>query len=96
MGKITKKLIAALLAVILSVTMLVISSYAWMIQSTSPQIEGIYVSVGGGNTILLAADMVVEEKGQTYHFPGTFSDILWALHLLFTQFTHIMCRLVSA
>lgn len=76
MGKITKKLIAALLAVLLSVTMLVISSYAWMIRSTSPQIEGIYVSVGGGNTILLAADMVVEENGQTYHFPGTFSDRL--------------------
>lgn len=76
MEKTTKKLIAALLAVILSVTMLVVSSYAWLIQSSSPQVEGMYVSVGGGNTILLAADMTVEADGQIYHFPGSFSDRL--------------------
>lgn len=76
MGKMTKKLIAALLAVILSVSILVASSYAWMIRSTSPQIEGIYVSVGGGNTILLAADLTAEDNGRIYHFPGSFSDRL--------------------
>lgn len=76
MGKISKKLIAALLAVILSVTVVAVSSYAWLIQSTSPQIEGMYVSVGGGNTILLAADLTVEEEGQIYHFPGGFTNRL--------------------
>ena len=76
MGKITKKLIATLLALTLSVTVVVVSSYAWLIQSTSPEVEGMYVSVGGGNTILLAADLTVEEDGQIYHFPGSFSDRL--------------------
>lgn len=81
MGKMTKKLIAALLAVILSVSILVVSSYAWLIQSTSPQIDGIYVAVGGGNTILLAADLTVEEDDRIYHFPGAFSD-----RLVFSQY----------
>ncbi len=81
MGKTTKKLIAALLAVILSVTVVVVSSYAWMIQSTSPEIDDIYIAVGGGNTILVAADMTAEKNGVVYHFPGTFSD-----HLNFSQY----------
>jgi hypothetical protein len=76
MGNMTRKLIAALLALILSVTMVVVSSYAWLIQSSSPEIEGMYVSVGGGNTILLAADLTVTEDDRTYHFPGSFSDRL--------------------
>lgn len=76
MGNMTRKLIAALLALILSVTVVVVSSYAWLIQSTSPEIEGIYVSVGGGNTILLAADLTVEEGDRIYHFPGAFSNQL--------------------
>jgi hypothetical protein len=81
MGKTTKKLIAALLSVILTTTVLVVSSYAWMIQSTSPEIDNIYIAVGGGNTILVAADMTVEENGMIYHFPGTFSN-----HLNFSQY----------
>lgn len=76
MGNMSRKLIAALLALILSVTVVVVSSYAWLIQSTAPQIEGMYVSVGGGNTILLAPDLSVEEGDRVYHFPGSFSDRL--------------------
>lgn len=76
MGNMTRKLIAALLALVLSVTVVVVSSYAWLIQSTAPQIEGMYVSVGGGNTILLAPDLSVEEGDRIYHFPGEFSNRL--------------------
>lgn len=53
-----------------AVMMVVMSSYAWMTASTSPVAEGVQVMVGGGNTIMLAAD-VVDENG--VHHPDTFS-----------------------
>lgn len=53
-----------------AVMMMVMSSYAWMTVSTSPVAEGMQVMVGGGNTIMLAADLT-DENG--VHYPGDFS-----------------------
>lgn len=60
-------------ALLCAMTMIVMSSYAWLTASTSPVAEGIQVAVGGGSTILLAPDMVDEDG---VHYPGAFGDTL--------------------
>lgn len=77
MKKIYVKLIAMSLALILSVTMVVMTSYAWLVLSGNPVATGIQVAVAGGNTILTAPDVsVMAEDGTVYHYPGKFSDKL--------------------
>ena len=70
MTKIYVKLIAMALALILSVSVVIMSSYAWMVLSGSPAVSGIQVAIGGGNTILIAPN--VTKDG--YNIPGHFSD----------------------
>lgn len=76
MTKIYFKLIAMALALLLSVSVLIMSSYAWMVLSSSPAVTGIKVIIGGGNTILVAPDTAEEINGEIYHYPGYFSDKL--------------------
>lgn len=75
MNKIHIKLISVVLTLILSVTVVVASSYAWMVLSSSPAVAGIQVGIGGGNTVLIAPDIrEVAEDGTVYHYPGYFDD----------------------
>jgi len=77
MRKVYIKLIAMSLTLLLSVTMVIMTSYAWLVLSGNPMATGIQVAVGGGNTILTAPDIVYrEENGNIYHYPGRFSDKL--------------------
>ena len=76
MNKIYTKLIAITLALMLSVSVVVMSSYAWFTLSDSPVAQGISIAVGGGNTILIAADLTQTIDGVTYHYPDRFSDKL--------------------
>lgn len=77
MRKIYIKLIAMSMALILSVTMVIMTSYAWLVLSGNPVATGIQVAVGGGNTILTAPDVVYQGgDGKRYHYPGRFSDKL--------------------
>lgn len=76
MNKIYTKLIAIALALMLSVSVVVMSSYAWFTLSDSPMAQGISIAVGGGNTILIAADLTETVDGVTYHYPAGFSDKL--------------------
>lgn len=76
MNKIYVKLIAVILTLALSVTVVVMSSYAWFVLSKSPMVTGIQVAIGGGNTILVAADIRQEVDGTVYHYPGHFSDAM--------------------
>ena len=62
------------LALTLSVSVLIMSSYAWMVLSSNPAATGIQVIIGGGNTILIAPNMECEYNGKTYNLPGHFSD----------------------
>jgi hypothetical protein len=54
--KMIRKLVAAIMALTLTVVMVVTVSYAWMTLSAAPVAEGIQITIGGGNTILIAAD----------------------------------------
>ena len=76
MTKIYMKLIAVVLALVISVSVAVMASYAWFVLSDSPTVSGIQVAIGGGNTILVAPDMTVEVNGVVCHYPGRFSDSL--------------------
>lgn len=77
MRKVYFKLIAMSLALLLSVTTVVMSSYAWLVLSGNPVATGIQVAVGGGNTILTAPNIAYQAAdGNTYHYPGRFSDKL--------------------
>lgn len=77
MNKIYFKLIAMSLALILSVSVVLMSTYAWLVLSSSPAVTGIQVAIGGGNTILTAPNIrEVTEDGTVYCYPGRFSDRL--------------------
>ena len=82
MTKIYIKLIAMALALILSVSVVIMSSYAWMVLSGNPAVSGIQVAIGGGNTILIAPNLNEEaEDGTLYNYPGYFSDKMnFAMH----------------
>ena len=57
MKRIYIKLIQMALILIVSITVVVSSSYAWMVLAGSPAVTGIQVAVGGGTTILIAPDV---------------------------------------
>ncbi len=76
MKKIYIKLVAMALALILSVTVASMASYAWLVLSQNPVATGIQVAIGGGNTILTAPDIQEEVNGQIYHYPGKFSPTM--------------------
>lgn len=76
MNKMYLKLIAITLTLVLSASVVVMSSYAWFVLSKSPVITGIQVTIGGGNTILIAPDVTQMVDGHTYHYPGYFSDTM--------------------
>ena len=74
MKKIYSKLILITITLILSVAVVAMSSYAWLVLSGNPAATGIQVTIGGGNTILIAPDVAQVMDGVTYHYPGRFSD----------------------
>ncbi|MBQ6718926.1 MAG: hypothetical protein IJN20_01065 [Oscillospiraceae bacterium] len=74
MTKIYMKLIAMSLALILSVSVVLMSSYAWLVLSGNPAVTGIQVAIGGGNTILAAPNVAYEVEGKIYNIPGHFSN----------------------
>ena len=77
MNKVMTKLIASLLALVVAAALIVVSSYAWLTISAEPEVGGIKIQIGGSNTIMLAADMVVHNAdGTVSHYPGAFSQNL--------------------
>lgn len=77
MNKLLAKLLTCVLALVISASLLVMSSYAWLTMSGAPEVDGIQVNIGGSNTILIAADMtVLNEDGTVSHYPGKFTENL--------------------
>lgn len=75
MNKLTFKLISVLLALIMSITVIFAASYAWLVLSSNPVATGIQVTIGGGNTVLIAPNISQEASdGTVYNYPGNFSD----------------------
>lgn len=76
MKKAYTKLLLTLAALVTSAVMVVSVSYAWLVLSNNPVAEGIQITIGGGNTILVAADQTREANGKIYHYPGSFDGTL--------------------
>lgn len=76
MNQAIKKMIIAGLAVVLSVALIVTATYAWTVLSATPTVENIQITIGGGNTILLAPNISQEIDGEICHYPGYFDDTL--------------------
>ena len=74
MKKMYTKLIAITLLLILSASMVVMSTFAWFVLSKNPVATGIQVSIGGGNTVMVAPDLTQVVDGEVCHYPGSFSD----------------------
>lgn len=74
MKRIYAKLILITVTLLMSVSVVAMSSYAWFVLSGNPVATGIQVAIGGGNTILVAPDITQVVDGTTYHYPGRFSD----------------------
>lgn len=82
MNKLLAKLIASMLALAVAAALVVMSSYAWLTLSNTPDVNGIQINIGGGDTLLIAADQVVyNADGTVTHYPGTFGqDLSFASH----------------
>ncbi len=67
------KLITIGMFIVLTLVIVVASSYAWMSMSTSPTMSGLQIKIGGSNTILIAPDITKTVEGNIIHYPGEFS-----------------------
>lgn len=81
MKKIYLKLAASIVSILMALTMVVGSAYAWLTLSRSPAVNGIHVTISGGKSIMLAADLcrtvaTAEDRTVTVHYPGEFSNTL--------------------
>lgn len=77
MKKIYAKLAIIALQLLMTLSVVAVSTYAWLVISSAPAVEGIQIAIGGGNTILLAPDVSYKtEDGRVFHYPGQFQDTL--------------------
>ncbi len=76
MKKMSAKLFAAVMTLIIAIVIAVSVTYAWMTLSTSPSVSGATIKIGGGTNILLAPDVTKTMDGVTVHYPGAFTDTL--------------------
>lgn len=80
MKNIYLKLAASVLSIVMALTMIVGATFAWFTFSSSPEVGGISIGIGGGRTIMLAPDLTqtIEMDGEqvTVHYPGSFSSRL--------------------
>lgn len=77
MKKTMTKLIASVLSLIVAAALAVVASFAWLTISAEPEVGGIEIRVSGDTTILMAADIVVQNSdGTVSHYPGNFSRTL--------------------
>lgn len=70
------RLLAALVLLILAAVLVITTSFAWITLSSAPIAKGIQITISGSHTVLVAPDISVEQAGNIYHFPGTFSDTM--------------------
>lgn len=66
------KILASALLIVLSLSMLVMVTFAWYVMSTAPEVSGMQIQIGS-DTIRVAPDCQ-DERGQ--HYPGAFQGVL--------------------
>lgn len=66
------KILASALLIVLSLSMLVMVTFAWYVMSTAPEVSGMQIKIGS-DTIRVAPDCT-DASGQ--HYPGAFQGVL--------------------
>lgn len=66
------KILASALLIVLSLSMLVMVTFAWYVMSTAPEVSGMQIKIGS-DTIRVAPDCT-DTSGQ--HYPGAFQGVL--------------------
>lgn len=66
------KILASALLIVLSLSMLVMVTFAWYVMSTAPEVSGMQIKIGS-DTIRVAPDCI-DASGQ--HYPGAFQGVL--------------------
>ena len=66
------RILASALLIVLSLSMLVMVTFAWYVMSTAPEVSGMQIKIGS-DTIQVAPDCT-DTTGQ--HYPGTFQGAL--------------------
>ena len=66
------KILASALLIVLSLSMLVMVTFAWYVMSTAPEVSGMQIQIGS-DTIRVAPDCT-DASGQ--HYPGAFQGVL--------------------
>lgn len=66
------KILASALLIVLSLSMLVMVTFAWYVMSTAPEVSGMQIKIGS-DTIRVAPDCK-DDSGQ--HYPGAFQGVL--------------------
>ena len=67
------KILASALLIVLSLSMLVMVTFAWYVMSTAPEVSGMQIKIGS-DTIRVAPDCT-DASGQ-HHYPGAFQGVL--------------------
>ena len=67
------KILASALLIVLSLSMLVMVTFAWYVMSTAPEVSGMQIKIGS-DTIRVAPDCI-DASGQ-HHYPGAFQGVL--------------------
>lgn len=75
MNKTLIKLFTIGASLIITLVVVISSSYAWFSMSTTPSSMGMQIQVGS-NTIKIAPDVTTTVDGKKVHYPGTFSETL--------------------
>ena len=65
------KILASALLIVLSLSMLVMVTFAWYVMSTAPEVSGMQIQIGS-DTIRVAPDC----KDESGHYPGAFQGVL--------------------
>ncbi len=76
MNKNLLKLIATALLTVVTLVVVITSSYAWLNLSSTPSATGMQINLGAKNTILIAPDVQETVDGAVVHYPGKFADTL--------------------
>lgn len=67
------KILASALLIVLSLSMLVMVTFAWYVMSTAPEVSGMQIQIGS-DTIRVAPDC--QDASGQHHYPGAFQGVL--------------------
>lgn len=75
MIKTSKKLYTSVILMIISISLMVSVSFAWLTLSNAPIVDNIKIVIGGDNTIKIAQNIETEVNDEIINYPGNFEKV---------------------